>query len=673
MFSRDANNATWYVLRYSRDFVATGADPMAPWKYPVLGPELFYDQARHVLELLPVKPETEAEPLPGIAVDIDGEIYRSDPQAGTIIVRRCDGSETELVCERDVFARPAGLALDRRGFLYVADRLGGRVVVVLPDDGSVVGVLVEGLVEPVDVVVAPDSRIYVADRAAGLIVGFNARFERCGAFAPGPGVPGGPAPKPIVVMVDADGALLVADANYPRLMRFAPDGQRLADAELHSLVQSLEGGDVALDALEKAYGKTLPRFLAGVCGPCRPTRDAGDRLVQVHRAIRLLLLRLPQRFEECGTFVSAALDAGSPGVTWHKITIDADLPPGTWLKIQTVTSDKVEDLKDPNALPPGISFAPFEDVTSCAVKPIAPSDVPDRLVFSPPGRYLRLRLVLGSDGTATPSVRAVRVFHPRVSYLDLLPRLYRRDPDSALFLEHFLALFEHVFTEVEDRYELFSRELDPQAAPADVLAWLACLIDLCFDPSWPLSRRRALVVAAVDLYKIRGTVKGIERYVEIYTGIQPIVIESFLERPYQPPFLGRYGHVLGCATSLAPPARVWPAEELLILRAAHRFTVLVPLPDECDQSVLLPVIERIVETNKPAHTVHTLRAQSLEAKVGWARVGLDLVLAGREVPRAMVGGCPLPGAPTEGAAILGVDSVLGEKRPQYARRIVAEL
>src|SRR6185295_791624 len=137
------------------------------------------------------------------------------------------------------------------------------------------------------------------------------------------------------------------------------------------------------------------------------------------------------------------------------------------------------------------------------------------------------------------------VYLPRSSYLDLLPRLYRRDPESAFFLEHFLALFEHIFTRVEDRYELFTRQLNPDAAPLDVLNWLACLIDLSFDPSWPLERRRALVAAAMELYATRGTPHGLSRFIEIYTGSAPVILEAFLERPVRPPFLGVEGMLLG--------------------------------------------------------------------------------------------------------------------------------
>jgi hypothetical protein len=330
MFARDANNTTWYVLRYARDFVPPPPDPSVPaWQVPVLeDAALFYDDARHVLELVPTSPLVEEEPLPGIAVDVDGEIYRVDPVTGKLVVRRCDGSECGLVCERDVLATPAGLALDRRGYLYVADPLAHRVVVVLPDDGSVAGVLVSGLVEPVDVAVAPTGRIYVADRAAALIVMFNARLERVGAFSPrnGEALPAGP--RPIAVMIDADGSVLVADAAHPRLLSFDPDGRPRADVDLQARLAELQGGAVALDALTKAYGRSVPRFLAGVGGPPRPPRDGGERLAAVHLALRLLMLRLTRSFAACGTFVSAALDGGSPGVQWHRIEVDADLPPG---------------------------------------------------------------------------------------------------------------------------------------------------------------------------------------------------------------------------------------------------------------------------------------------------------------------------------------------------------
>src|SRR5262249_61678349 len=79
--------------------------------------------------------------------------------------------------------------------------------------------------------------------------------------------------------------------------------------------------------------------LAGACGPCPPEHDGGVLLAAVPLALRAQRLRLVHGFPACGRFVSAVLDGGAPGIVWHKIEIDADLPPGTSLKVQTVTAD----------------------------------------------------------------------------------------------------------------------------------------------------------------------------------------------------------------------------------------------------------------------------------------------------------------------------------------------
>ena len=113
MFSRDANNATWYLLRYATDFAPRarsggGAVPTIP----ALSASLFYDDARHVLELLPAAPAEERAPLPALAVDVTGEAYRANSD-GRLVVVRCDGSEKVIVCGTDVLGVPGGLALDR--------------------------------------------------------------------------------------------------------------------------------------------------------------------------------------------------------------------------------------------------------------------------------------------------------------------------------------------------------------------------------------------------------------------------------------------------------------------------------------------------------------------------------------------------------------------------------
>src|SRR5262249_54346898 len=102
------------------------AAPFGVPTLPYLEPALLFDERRGVLELQPEPSPVAAEPPPGIAVDVDGDVYRVDDN-GVLLAVRCDGSAGPLLCEPGILAQPAGLALDRRGFLYVADPPAGRV------------------------------------------------------------------------------------------------------------------------------------------------------------------------------------------------------------------------------------------------------------------------------------------------------------------------------------------------------------------------------------------------------------------------------------------------------------------------------------------------------------------------------------------------------------------
>jgi hypothetical protein len=169
----------------------------------------------------------------------------------------------------------------------------------------------------------------------------------------------------------------------------------------------------------------------------------------------------------------------------------------------------------------------------------------------------------------------------------------------------------------------------------------------------------------MDLYRRRGTIAGLRKYVEIYTGTAPVIIEAFLSRPGQPSFLAGSA-VLGSGMLLSPSSATQTPNSALTDAYAHRFTVLVYPGDECLTQTLLPVVDRIITINKPAHTIHTLRAVYPDARVGTQdTIGVDLVVGGATMPHAQLGGAGESGHPNAGAAVLGVNAVLGNQRPQY--------
>jgi phage tail-like protein len=292
------------------------------------------------------------------------------------------------------------------------------------------------------------------------------------------------------------------------------------------------------------------------------------------------------------------------------------------------------------------------------------------------GRFLWVRLRLRGArahrgdalALATPSVRAVRIVAPRLSYLGYLPAVFGRrdeeDPSGALFLERFLGLFEKRLTSIESRFEDVARELNPFAASDDWLRFLGTWFDLAFDPSWPRERRAALVAEALDLYRQRGTVAGLRRYVEIYTGRSPAILEGFQVRPRSGLVVGCHG-VLGCAALGGLDVDAATSEALLDAYA-HRFTLVAYVDDDCQREVMGPVIQAIVESSRPAHTLVDVQIVSAEARIGMqSTIGVDLVLGDAQPSLAPLGTSSAPPA-SRPVPVLGLDAVLGAPRGRDA-------
>ena len=529
----------------------------------------------------------------------------------------CDGTEALFPCEPDLIRQPCGLAVDRRGWLYVADPAAGRVIVLDAHNGTAIQVLSVGE-EPVDVAISKSGIIFVADQA-GRIFRYSSLFRSLGSFVAQNGSELPERPKPIAVMVDSNESVLVADAHYPRLLRFSHDGDPLADVEISAVASGLDSTDISLSALQAAYGPRKPLFKATSDCDCAPV-DGPALLAKLHLKIRIAQLVRLRVFYSSGRYICRRLDGGAPGIQWHKILIDAVIPEETTLTIETVTSDQA-DLKP-------VHWDAARDSTAKLIT--FSEQIPDQLIQSKPGRYLWLRMILTSNGKATPSVRALRVFYPRNSPLELLPAHWQRNDESKHFLEHFLGLVEQFNTGIETTFENFIRSIHPDAATDELTDWLAALIDLAFDPSWSLKRRRALLTAAMELYQQRGTREGLRKYIEIYTGYSPVFLESYLERPSRSTYLGVPGIVLGCNTLLCSSAPSTIPDVELYNHYAHRFIVVLPLLDYCEMEVIQAVVNRIIEVNKPAHTEHRLDIVYPQTRVELQnRVGIDILVGAK--------------------------------------------
>lgn len=256
------------------------------------------------------------------------------------------------------------------------------------------------------------------------------------------------------------------------------------------------------------------------------------------------------------------LDSGSPQSIWHRLYLEAAIPPQTGVQVFLAASDAPVVPADPNEWHEHRFGELFFGLDGVGIPHGAwvpsPSEIPYNagLLSCPPerdraglftaliqrcnrpvrdlrGRYLSVRVVLSNEGRTTPQIAALRVYASRFSYLEnYLPELYREtmfgdEADQIIprgapstradFLERFLDNFEGILTPLEDRIANAHLLTDPRSTTDEALEWLGSWIGVTFHPAYPMERRRELLAATPELYRRRGTPQGLARALDIAT------------------------------------------------------------------------------------------------------------------------------------------------------------
>lgn len=176
------------------------------------------------------------------------------------------------------------------------------------------------------------------------------------------------------------------------------------------------------------------------------------------------------------------------------------------------------------------------------------------------------------------------------SLLKFLPAIYSKDP----FVGQFLRIFEDVLTPIQTLVDNQPYYFDPLTAPKEILDWLAFWVDVGEGLDWTESKRRALVVAAPVIYRMRGTKEGIKMHLGIYAGPGGITLINERTDGFR---LDKDTRV-GLNTSIGSDM-------------PHVFTVTVAVPnlDDIDKETL----ESILDADKPVETSYILRIIKLGA------------------------------------------------------------
>lgn len=272
-----------------------------------------------------------------------------------------------------------------------------------------------------------------------------------------------------------------------------------------------------LDPLPEIY---LPmRLFSGkalVAADGKVYYDMGERWLALVQQFR-------PRYRSEGTFFKT-FAGRQPNTVWHRLMLDACLPPDTSVDVWSRAADSPDDLtsqpwqrerlylrNDGSELPFGGNpfRQPHRPLLPAPQAPLG-SGTWELLFQRASGQYLELRVTLRGNGQRTPRLRAMRVYYPRFSYLEhYLPAAYRQDTESASFLERYLANPEGFFTSIEDRIAAVRQLFDVSSAPPEALDWLAGWFGAALDPSWDDYRRRLFIRYAMLFFQYRGTPRGI--------------------------------------------------------------------------------------------------------------------------------------------------------------------
>ncbi len=212
-------------------------------------------------------------------------------------------------------------------------------------------------------------------------------------------------------------------------------------------------------------------------------------------------------------------DGAQPGCVWHRVFLDACLPPDCGFELASRAAEQIDELAlmpwqtEPTPYRRGAgSELPWLPAPGLSATSRPHAGTWETLLQNARGRYLQLRLTLLGNGRATPRINALRVYYPRFSWLEhYLPAAWRRDPVAAAFVDRWLANPEGLFTALEDRLSAVHCLFDARSTPPEYLDWLAGWFGLALTEGWSTQRKRLLLRHADRLFRERGTHDGLLR------------------------------------------------------------------------------------------------------------------------------------------------------------------
>ncbi len=575
-----------------------------------------------------------------IAVDECDTVYFID--GGRDMIFSYDGNSGTI---RDIGCRPgtlpvklsspSGLGIDK-DTLYIADYNAvtrtSRIIALARSNLQIRWICSYGpegapLSEINDLTVGFGGHIYALEKSRKQVLIINRSGELAGAlkneaFA-----------DPTDIAVDDEGGVYVLDGC--KVYIFDRDGSLKIIRTAVSLKGISVGGDGRIFAGEPGpfhLKKTIHKIMRdGGTIPIWSYRGAVKRLINDSRGnlyviddkgANLVLLEYTEVNTKNkdgiykGVYISKPLDGIDDKNRWHRLLMEGEFPKGTQVEFSSFISDKLVPESEIIAMSEGKWKKRFTDTSALQGESKRDALFPEDIN----GRYLWFKISLFGDEHISPVVKTITVFFPRISWLDYLPAVYRENPASKAFLERFLSIFESLVYDTDFSIEHITRYFDAEGAPAGFLSWLGSWLSFSVDENRPEAKTRAFIQKAVHFYKMRGTRKGLQETLELFTGGKLYIVENFRTVVSPDKSCDKSLSKAAPADSIfLPPDKAMveiiddkgdikevPLKDVLFGKERFCFCVLLPASTLKEQNV--EIIKRLIDEQKPAHTCYGLKA-----------------------------------------------------------------
>ena len=225
-------------------------------------------------------------------------------------------------------------------------------------------------------------------------------------------------------------------------------------------------------------------------------------------------------------FLSRILDSRDPEAEWQRFTMDYNQGDNMMVALEVFTAEQEEIdgvrkiWREKEAWEAARFFQKYK-----RAEIQNPRDI---LLAHVKGRYLWFCLHLWGNGGSFPVIHTAEIFFGVNSWTELLPERYR---DKGNFLERYLAVFQTMYEEMDDRIDRGAARLDLESSDSKDFRELAKWLNMKDIHLWKEASLRKYFKEGAAVYRRRGTWEGMEELVECYTGERPYLWEETEGKP----------------------------------------------------------------------------------------------------------------------------------------------